>query len=87
MAIVQIPDELDTVLQEAAQRHGRTKDELAEEILLAHLADESLPLSAFTEVQLERLIHGVEQVKRGELIPGEVIDAKFEVFFAKLSSR
>jgi plasmid stability protein len=87
MASLQIPKHLEDELQIAAECSGRSKEELAAEILSAHFQDESLPLSAFTEDQLKRLQESIEQVKRGELIPESEIDEFFEEWFKELAAR
>jgi plasmid stability protein len=87
MATIQIPDSLEMALEEAAHRAGLSKNELAQEILSAHLEDESLPLSALTEAQLARLDESVAQLGRGERISSEQIDLKFKAFFEKLATR
>jgi predicted DNA-binding protein len=87
MANLRIPEELDTVLQSAAERAGRTKDELAQEILAAHLEDESLPLSAFTDRQLARLKESIEQVRRGDVVPGAVVMSKLSSLIEDLEAR
>ncbi len=87
MASLQIPDHIEEELQLAAESSGRTKDEIAAEILAAHFGDESLPLSAFSEAQLSRLMESVEQIKRGEFVTSEQVDKKFEAWFAKRAAR
>jgi hypothetical protein len=87
MASLQIPEHLEDELQLAAECSGRSKEELAAEILAAHFEDESLPLSAFTEEQLTRFKESIEQVKRGELIPEDEIDKFFEQLFKELEAR
>jgi len=87
MASLQIPDHLEEELKIAAESSGRTKDEIAAEILGAHFGDESLPLSAFTEDQLARLMESIEQLKRGEFVTSEEVDRKFEAWFAKRAAR
>jgi predicted DNA-binding protein len=83
MASLQISEYLEEELEIAAESSGRTKEEVAAEILSAHFEDVSLPLSAFTEEQLTRLKHSMEQVKRGEVLTAEHVDRKFEAWFAK----
>jgi predicted transcriptional regulator len=87
MATIQIPDELDIVLEDAAMRAGRSKDDFALQIIATHLEEESLPLSAFTEAQLERMKESVAQLDRGEHITSEEVDRRFEVFFNRLEAR
>lgn len=83
MATLQIPDHLEEQLDIAAAGSGRSKEELAAEILEAHFEDESLPLSAFTDEQLARLKNSIEQLNRGEFVTSEEVDRKFEAWFAK----
>lgn len=87
MASLQIPEHLEDELQLAAECSGRTKEDLATEILEAYFKDESLPLSAFTDTQLTRLEESAEQIKRGELIPSAEIDQFFEQWFKELEVR
>ncbi len=87
MANLQIPEHLEDELQLAAECSGRTKEEIAAEILAAHFEDVSLPLSAFTEEQLTRLMQSIEQVKRGEVLTSEHVQLKFAVWAAKRASR
>jgi plasmid stability protein len=87
MANLQIHEHLEDELQIEADCSGRTKEEVAAEILTAHFQDESLPLSAFTEEQLTRLKNSMEQVKRGEVLTAEHVDRKFEAWFAKRAGR
>jgi predicted DNA-binding protein len=86
-ASIEIPVELDLALEDAAARAGLTKEEFAQEILTSHLEDESLPLSAFTPEQLERLKESAAQLDRGEFVTAEEVDRKFEAFFARLAAR
>jgi hypothetical protein len=89
MATIQITKSLELALEEAAHHAGVTKDELAQDILAANfeLEDESLPLSAFTEAQLERMKHSVEQLNRGDVVTSEEVDKRFEALFARLAAR
>jgi len=71
MAMIEIPDELDILLEHAAMRAGQTKDEFLHGMIAAQAEEESLPLSAFTEAQLERMKESVGQVSRGAVYPSE----------------
>ena len=84
MISLQISKHLEDELQIAAEGSGRSKEELAAEILAAHFEDKSLPLSAFTEQELTRLQESVQQVKRGEVISEEEVDKFFEEWFREL---
>jgi predicted transcriptional regulator len=83
MASLQIPEHLEEELQIAAEFSGCTKEEIAAQILAAHLEDQSLPLSAFSEAQLARIKDSIGQVQRGDVVTEEQIDRKFEAWFAK----
>ena len=87
MVNLQITEEADAVLEAAARRAGMTKEEFAGEIFLALETDEALPLSAFTERQLARLMESGKQLDRGEFVTAEEVDRKFEAFFARTANR
>jgi predicted transcriptional regulator len=87
MASLQISEYLEEELEIAAESSGRTKEEVAAEILSAHFEDVSLPLSAFTEEQLARLKRSIEQVKRGQVLTSEHVQQKFADWAAKRTSR
>ena len=84
MANIQIPETLNLVLEDAAHRAGRTKDDLAEEILSAHLEDQSF---SFSDAQLTRLKEGIAQLDRGEKVSSEQVDLKFKAFFKRQAAR
>jgi predicted transcriptional regulator len=87
MAVLQIPDHLEEQLYIAAACSGRSKEELAAEILASHFEDESLPLSAFTDEQLARLKNSIKQLNRGEFVTSEEVERKFDAWFAKQAAR
>jgi hypothetical protein len=87
MVNIEITDELAAVLDAAASRAGLSKEQLAEEILSANVEDISLPLSAFTEEQLNRLTESSQQIKRGEYVTSEEVDRRFDAFFRRSASR
>jgi predicted transcriptional regulator len=77
MVTIKISDNLDLALEDAAQRTGRSKEELAEDILAAHLEQER-EVDVFSGVHLERLRNGLEQLQRGEKFDSEHVARKFE---------
>ena len=87
MAIIQIPDELDAELQRAATRLGRTKDELVSEAVLARLEEEFASQTEFSEAQIARMKHSIEQLDRGEVVTSEQVDKMFENWHQKRASR
>jgi len=92
VANLQISDELDAELALAAERLGRTKDDLAQEAISARLLDE---LSAehpgsdtdFTEEEIAKLRRGLDQLNRGEVVSGEEIEAKFTAWRQRRAAR
>ncbi len=87
MLQLNLPEHIEAELESAADLSGRTKEELATELLASHFEDQSLPLSALTEAQLTRFKESLEQIKRGEVITEEQVNRKFEAWFAKLDAR
>jgi hypothetical protein len=77
MVNLKISDHLDLALEDAAQRTGRTKEELAEDILAAHLEQEQ-EADVFSGVHLGRLRNGIEQLQRGEKFDSDHVARKFE---------
>lgn len=71
MATLHISEDVEARLAFAARRAGRTPEDLAEEILSAHLEDTAFTL---TPEQIEHLKESIAQADRGELIPGEEIE-------------
>jgi predicted transcriptional regulator len=87
MLQLNLPEHIEAELESAADLAGRTKEELAAELLASHFEDQSLPLSALTEAQLTRFQESLGQIKRGEVVTEEQVNRKFEAWFAKLDSR
>jgi predicted transcriptional regulator len=87
MLQLNLPEHIEAELESAADLSGRTKEELAAELLASHFEDQSLPLSALTQVQLDRFKESLEQIKRGEVVTEEEVDRKFEAWFAKLDAQ
>ncbi len=87
MLQLNLPEHIEAELESAADLSGRTKEELAAELLASHFEDQSLPLSALTEVQLDRFKESLEQIKRGEVVTEEEVDAFFEDWFKEIEAR
>ncbi len=87
MLQLNLPEHIEAELESAADLSGRTKEELATELLASHFEDRSLPLSALTEAQLARFKESLDQIKRGEVVTEEEVDRKFDAWFAKLDAR
>jgi predicted transcriptional regulator len=82
MAAFQIPEHIDNQLNELAAAMGRSKDELILEALADRFGlepeDRSLSLSELTPGQLERMDLSVAQIRRGEVVGTDEIDAFFD---------
>jgi predicted transcriptional regulator len=87
MLQLNLPEHIEAELESAADLSGRTKEELATELLASHFEDQSLPLSALTEAQLARFKESLDQIKRGEVVTEEEVDRKFDAWFAKLDAQ
>lgn len=81
MAAFQIPDYIDNQLNELAAT-GQSKDELILEALADRFGfqqeDRSLPPSEFLPAELERMKLSVDQIRRGEVVDSEEIEAFFD---------
>jgi predicted DNA-binding protein len=87
MVAIQIPDELDRSLQRIASERGRTKDEIAQELLesyLEEMSDDSIELS---DRQIERMRHSIAQADAGEMVAIEETQAFFDGWTAELKNR
>jgi predicted transcriptional regulator len=87
MASIQIPDELDAELQQAAIRLGRSKDDLVREAVVARLEEQFAAQTEFSEEQVARMKHSIAQLDRGELVTSEQVDKMFENWRGQRASR
>jgi predicted transcriptional regulator len=87
MVKVQIPEDLDTLLAAAADRHRRTKAELLRDILSIQVEDESLSLDSVSETRIARLKESISQIKRGEVVTSEQVDQFFTEWLQELDAR
>ncbi len=78
MATIQIPDELDQMLEQAATRSGCSKEDLLRDAIEARLEEQNAVNLDFTPEQIERMRHSIAQLERGEVVTSEQVDAKFE---------
>jgi predicted transcriptional regulator len=84
MATIQIPDELDAELQQAAARLGRTKEDLIREAVLARLEEQFAAQTEFSEEQIARMKHSIAQLDRGEVVASEQVDSFFAAWHKDL---
>ncbi len=87
MATLQIPDELDAQLQQAADRLGCTKVDFLHEAVTARLEEQFAAEPEFTEEQIARMKHSIAQLDRGEVVTSEQVDKMFEDWRAQRVSR
>ena len=87
MVTIQIPEELDAELQQAADRLGCTKQEFLRDAVIARVEEQSAAECDFTEEQIARMKHSIDQLDRGEVITSEEVDRKFEDWHRQRASR
>ncbi len=85
MAAIQIPDTLDRSLQQSADRLGRPKDHLIQDLLQQHIEEHSEP--ELTEAQIARMRESIAQLDRGEVVTSEAVDGWFNDLFKRLAAR
>jgi predicted transcriptional regulator len=78
MVTLEIPDDLDAELQQAADRLGCTKQDFLRDAVIARVEEQCAAVVEFTEGQIARMRHSVAQLDRGEFITSEQVDKKFE---------
>ena len=82
MATIQIPDEIDRIFEQAAERIGRPKDDFIRDLLTRQAEEYAESEPELTPAQLAHLDRGVAQLRRGEKIPGEQALAKIDRWLA-----
>jgi hypothetical protein len=87
MLRAELPERLDSLLQEAAAHAGLSQEAPAAELLATHPEGDSLPLSAFSDNQLIRLKSAIERGDRGETASNAQVDLFFEDWFSALEKR
>jgi predicted transcriptional regulator len=88
MAQLYISDELDAELERTAGQLGCTKVELAEDAISLRIGEHlAASESEFTEAEIAKLRRGLDQLNRGEVVPGEEIQAMFDAWRAKRNAR
>jgi len=91
MAAFQIPDHIDSQLDQIATATGQSKDDLILEALTDRFGFgqeyHGTPLSEFLPAELERMQLSKEQLDRGEFVSGEEVSAKLKRWQKEFSSR
>jgi predicted transcriptional regulator len=87
MVTLQISEELDAELQQAAERLGCTKNEFLRDAVIARVEEQFATEADLTEEQIARMKHSIAQLDRGEVVTSEQIDKKFEDWRTQRASR
>ena len=87
MTTIQIPDELDAQLQQAADRLGCTKVDFLHDAVTARLEEQFAAESDFTGEQIARMKHSIAQLDHGEVVTSEQVDKFFEDWRKDLAAR
>lgn len=85
MTQITISEQAASTLASAAQSRGCTQEELASMLIEEALGqNEEISL---TNDQIARLKLGIDQIGRGETVPGEVVMAKLDALIEELEAR
>ncbi len=87
MATLQIPDRLYTHLKAEAERLGWAEDDVVTTALQSFLDQDAFETSDLTEAQIERLKHGVAQIRAGNVVSSEDVDVFFAEWNEELDAR
>ena len=87
MLNLELPEHLEAGLEASAVRRGRTKEELIEDIVSAHLEEEFAAQENFAPEEIARFQHGIAQLDRGERVTSDQVEARFEAFFKRQAAR
>ncbi|HWG18603.1 MAG TPA: hypothetical protein VN678_12110 [Acidobacteriaceae bacterium] len=88
MAQVHISDELDAELERIAGQLGCAKNEFVENAITLRIGEHRAASdSHLTEEEIAKLRRGLDQLNRGEIVSGEVIEAKFAAWRKRRAAR
>ncbi len=87
MVTIQIPKELDAVLESSANRSGRTKYEVLRDAIVIHTEEEYAAQATFSDEQIRRFQHSIAQLDRGEVVSSDKVETFFEDWFKELDAR
>lgn len=87
MPTLNLPEHLAAAIEASAIRHGRTKEELVEEVLATHLETEYASQENFSDKEIARFKAGIAQLDGGERVSSEQVEARFEAFFKRQAAR
>ncbi len=84
---IKISEEMERQLLAVAQEAGKSKDELALQILGERLDELDGSKIVHSPEEIERMKHSLAQLDRGEYITGEEVEAIFDEWLAKIDAR
>ena len=87
MPSIEIPEEMDRQLLSVAQEAGKSKDEMAREILGDRLEELDGSKIIHSREEIERMKHSLAQLDRGEFVTGEEVMAKLDRWRAEINAR
>ena len=87
MPSIEIPEEMDRQLLSVAQEAGKSKDEMAREILGDRLEELDGSKIIHSPEEIERMKHSLAQLDRGEFVTGEEVMAKLDRWRAEINAR
>lgn len=87
MASIEIPEELERRLLTVAREAGKSKDEMAHEILDGRLEELDGSKIIHSPEEIARMKHSLAQLDRGEYITGEEVEEMLDSWLAELDAR
>ena len=86
MVTIQIPEELDAVLESAANRSGRTKDQVLRDVIVTYTEEEYAAQATFSDEQIDRFRHSIAQLDRGQVVASDQVEVFFDDWFKELDA-
>jgi predicted transcriptional regulator len=87
MPSIDISDELERKLKAVAQEAGKSRDDMAQEILGNGLEELDGSNIIHTPEEIERMKHSLAQLDRGEFVTGEEVEQMLDSWLAELDAR
>jgi len=84
---IKISEEMERQLSAVAQEAGKSKVEIAQEILVDRLEELDGSNIIHTPEEIERMKHSLAQLDRGEFVTGEEVEQMLDSWLAELNAR
>jgi len=84
---IKISEEMERQLSAVAQEAGKSKDEMAHEILGDRLEQLDGSKIIHTPEEIERMKHSLAQLDRGEFVTGEEVEKMLDSWLAEIDAR